>query len=280
MGNDCRRFLLLPTDERCRSRPWSFSSSASRRWRRAAEAPQPDGRVHPRIPWRAPGRGARRGVTRVHGSRYPAHRGTRHSSSCASIALRVVAARAAAQRCTARPTQEVVTRVSSIRRQSRACARDVHPSDFARRGVGRLVLSLCESAAAERGFDCSRWSGPWPASRLYLACGFSIVERIQVPTSKGVMVPCARMVKAIRTTARVRMEGISPRRRSSCWLSQPLHRRDWRQQPASRNPRAEHPADSSRRSGLRRSQRLRSVTLLDAVARSTSRVRASASPSY
>jgi hypothetical protein len=32
---------------------------------------------------------------------------------------------------------------------------------------------------------------------LYAACGFGLVDRIDVPTSTGVVVPCARMRKAI-----------------------------------------------------------------------------------
>jgi GNAT superfamily N-acetyltransferase len=79
---------------------------------------------------------------------------------------------------------------------ARVRAMYTHP-DFARRGVGRLVLSLCESAAAREGFRSLTLVATVAGEPLYQACGFSIVERIQVPTSKGVMVPCARMGKAI-----------------------------------------------------------------------------------
>ena len=83
---------------------------------------------------------------------------------------------------------------------ARVRAMYTHP-DFARRGVGRLVLSLCESAAAKEGFRSLALVATVAGEPLYLACGFSIVERIQVPTSKGVMVPCARMAKAIAQQA-------------------------------------------------------------------------------
>jgi GNAT superfamily N-acetyltransferase len=69
--------------------------------------------------------------------------------------------------------------------------------DFARRGVGRFVLSLCEVAAAREGFRSLELVATVAGEPLYLACGFSIVERIQVPTSTGVAVPCARMAKRI-----------------------------------------------------------------------------------
>ena len=79
---------------------------------------------------------------------------------------------------------------------ARVRAMYTHP-DFARRGVGRLVLSLCESAAASEGFRSLALVATVAGEPLYLACGFSMVERIQVPTSQGVSVPCARMAKAI-----------------------------------------------------------------------------------
>ena len=69
--------------------------------------------------------------------------------------------------------------------------------DFARRGVGRLVLSLCEAAAAREGFRSLELVATVAGEPLYLACGFSIIERIDVPTSKAVTVPCARMAKPI-----------------------------------------------------------------------------------
>ena len=71
-----------------------------------------------------------------------------------------------------------------------------HP-DFARRGVGRLVLSLCESAAAREGFRSLELVATVAGEPLYLSCGFSIVERIEVSTTKGLTVPCARMAKQI-----------------------------------------------------------------------------------
>ena len=71
-----------------------------------------------------------------------------------------------------------------------------HP-DFVRRGVGRLVLSLCEAAAAREGFRVLELVATVAGEPLYVACGFSIIERFEVPTSKAVTVPCARMAKPI-----------------------------------------------------------------------------------
>lgn len=67
--------------------------------------------------------------------------------------------------------------------------------EFVRRGIGRLVLSLCETAAAGEGFSQVELVATTAGEPLYTACGFTVVERIEVPTSRGVTVPCARMVK-------------------------------------------------------------------------------------
>jgi GNAT superfamily N-acetyltransferase len=79
---------------------------------------------------------------------------------------------------------------------ARVRAMYTHP-DFARRGVGRLVLSLCEAAAAREGFRSLELVATVAGEPLYLACGYVLVERIEVPTSKGVTVPLARMTRSI-----------------------------------------------------------------------------------
>lgn len=71
-----------------------------------------------------------------------------------------------------------------------------HP-DFARRGIGRLVLSLCEAAAAREGFRTLDLVATVAGEPLYVACGYSVVERLEVSTSTGVTVPCARMTKRL-----------------------------------------------------------------------------------
>jgi GNAT superfamily N-acetyltransferase len=81
---------------------------------------------------------------------------------------------------------------------ARVRAMYTHP-DFARRGVGRLVLSLCEAAAEREGFRSLELVATVAGEPLYAACGFSIVERIEVRTSQAVTVPCACMAKPITT---------------------------------------------------------------------------------
>jgi GNAT superfamily N-acetyltransferase len=47
----------------------------------------------------------------------------------------------------------------------------VHP-DWARRGLGRLLLELCEREARERGFRSAQLVATLPGERLYRACGY------------------------------------------------------------------------------------------------------------
>jgi GNAT superfamily N-acetyltransferase len=82
---------------------------------------------------------------------------------------------------------------------ARVRAMYTHP-DFARRGIGRLVLSLCEAAAMREGFGSLELVATVAGEPLYLAYGFSVIERIDVPTSTGLTVPCARMSKRVSPT--------------------------------------------------------------------------------
>jgi GNAT superfamily N-acetyltransferase len=86
------------------------------------------------------------------------------------------------------------------REPARVRAMYTHP-DFARQGVGRTVLALCESAAARAGFRALELLATVAGEPLYTAYGFSVEARIAVPTSRGVAVPCARMRKAIDRVA-------------------------------------------------------------------------------
>jgi len=79
---------------------------------------------------------------------------------------------------------------------ARVRAMYTHP-DFARRGIGRRVLGLCEEAAAAENFRNLELVATVAGEPLYSAYGFVVVERIEVPTSTGVTVPCARMAKPI-----------------------------------------------------------------------------------
>jgi len=67
---------------------------------------------------------------------------------------------------------------------------------FARRGVGRLVLSLCEKAAAAEGFTRLELMATLSGEPLYTAYGFRAVERLEDATG-GAPVPIVRMEKPV-----------------------------------------------------------------------------------
>lgn len=79
---------------------------------------------------------------------------------------------------------------------ARVRAMYTHP-DFARRGVGRLILSLCEAGAAEAGFASVELVATMAGLPLYRACGYAEVEALEERSSKGIMVPLMRMRKAL-----------------------------------------------------------------------------------
>jgi GNAT superfamily N-acetyltransferase len=67
---------------------------------------------------------------------------------------------------------------------------------FTRRGVGRLVLSLCEAAAAAEGFTRLELMSTLSGEPLYTAYGFRPLERV-VDATGGVPVPLVRMEKPV-----------------------------------------------------------------------------------
>jgi GNAT superfamily N-acetyltransferase len=71
-----------------------------------------------------------------------------------------------------------------------------HP-DFARRGVGRKILALCEADAARAGFRRLELAATMAGVPLYRDCGYLEVERFSEPTPTGPMVPLARMTKSL-----------------------------------------------------------------------------------
>ncbi|MFG1992978.1 GNAT family N-acetyltransferase [Actinoplanes sp. NPDC048988] len=70
-----------------------------------------------------------------------------------------------------------------------------HPA-HTRRGVGRLILSLCEQAAAAEGFTALELMGTLSGRPLYEAYGFEAVEQVE-DARGGAPVPLVRMRKKI-----------------------------------------------------------------------------------
>jgi GNAT superfamily N-acetyltransferase len=67
---------------------------------------------------------------------------------------------------------------------------------FTRRGVARLILGLCETAASAEGFRAAEMAATLAGEPLYLTCGYREIERF---TAMGgdVPVPLIRMRKAL-----------------------------------------------------------------------------------
>lgn len=78
---------------------------------------------------------------------------------------------------------------------ARVRAMYTHPA-FARRGVGRLILSLCETAARAEGFRTLELMASLSGQPLYEAAGFVPVEHV-TDRSGGAPVPLVRMRKPI-----------------------------------------------------------------------------------
>ena len=78
---------------------------------------------------------------------------------------------------------------------ARVRAMYTHPS-FTRRGVGRLILALCEDAARTEGFTCVELMATMAGEPLYRACGYDAIEEV-VDERGGVGVPLLRMQKVL-----------------------------------------------------------------------------------
>jgi len=70
----------------------------------------------------------------------------------------------------------------------------VHP-DFARRGLGSLILSAVENAAREAGFRKFEMGSTLTGVPLYRLKGYTETERIAVPLANGEALPVVRMIK-------------------------------------------------------------------------------------
>jgi N-acetylglutamate synthase-like GNAT family acetyltransferase len=79
---------------------------------------------------------------------------------------------------------------------ARVRAMYTHP-DFKRRGVGRMILDLCEEAARDAGFSKVELMATMSGEPLYKACGYHQIERMIAASKDGVDVPGVRMGKTL-----------------------------------------------------------------------------------
>jgi len=83
-----------------------------------------------------------------------------------------------------------------VKDAARVRAMFTHP-DFARRGVGRMILSLCEDAAASEGYRRVELMATLSGEPLYRACGYEAIEHTGAAPVNGVVVPLIRMGKSL-----------------------------------------------------------------------------------
>jgi GNAT superfamily N-acetyltransferase len=73
----------------------------------------------------------------------------------------------------------------------------VHP-EYARQGIGRAILSACESEARAYGFRSLELMATLPGLKLYRACGFEGDERVEYEIGDGVRIEFVPMRKDLQ----------------------------------------------------------------------------------
>lgn len=74
----------------------------------------------------------------------------------------------------------------------------VHP-DWARRGIGTLILNACENAALAAGFTRLEMGATLSGVPFYRARGYTEIEKQSAPLANGEALPIVRMAKEIAT---------------------------------------------------------------------------------
>jgi GNAT superfamily N-acetyltransferase len=74
----------------------------------------------------------------------------------------------------------------------------VHPN-WARRGIGRMLLARCEEEICAAGFREAVMVATLAGEPLYAASGYAVIERYEVPLSGSIMLPVVRMRKRFST---------------------------------------------------------------------------------
>ena len=73
----------------------------------------------------------------------------------------------------------------------------VHP-EYARKGIGRAILSACESEARAYGFRSMELMATLPGLKLYKACGYEGDQRVEYEIGDGVSIDFVPMKKDLQ----------------------------------------------------------------------------------
>ena len=74
----------------------------------------------------------------------------------------------------------------------------VHP-DYARQGIGSLILETCEDAATAAGFRQLEMGATLSGIAFYRAKGYAEVENQSAPLGNGETLPIVKMTKEVTT---------------------------------------------------------------------------------
>jgi GNAT superfamily N-acetyltransferase len=73
----------------------------------------------------------------------------------------------------------------------------VHP-DWARRGIGSIILDACEAAALAAGFTRFEMGATLTGVKLFRERGYVALEPLDLPLENGITLPIVHMMKAAR----------------------------------------------------------------------------------
>jgi GNAT superfamily N-acetyltransferase len=93
-------------------------------------------------------------------------------------------------KCTTDPLLDPLTDAARIR------AFFVHP-DWARQGIGRMMIDLCEQAAISNGFKTMELGATLPGEPLYKALGYVSIENIMATMPDGEQLQAVKMYKQL-----------------------------------------------------------------------------------
>lgn len=70
----------------------------------------------------------------------------------------------------------------------------IHP-EFARKGIGTMILDACEREAKAHGFKSAEMMATLPGVKLYAARGYAGSEEVKVPIGENIDIICIKMRK-------------------------------------------------------------------------------------
>jgi GNAT superfamily N-acetyltransferase len=76
----------------------------------------------------------------------------------------------------------------------------VHP-DWARKGIGKMLMNVCETAAQQYGFTKIEIGSTLPGVPLYEAMGYRTIKNIKVPLPNGISFTVVNMKKYFKPLA-------------------------------------------------------------------------------